>query len=133
MGNLVASRNHRRGLPVVQMNTFGMCYGAMFVALYAVLAGQPFRIDWSQRYMLSLAYLTLLGSVVAFSAFLTLLGRIGADRAGYVTAGAPGGGTPHLGIIPGTALELSPGAGRVALFGGEYLSAGFEAGFSFTA
>ena len=71
------------------MNTFGMFYGAMFVALYAVLAGQPFRIDLSQRYLLSLAYLTLLGSVVAFSAFLTLLGRIGADRAGYVTVAVP--------------------------------------------
>jgi len=89
MGNLVASRNHRRGVPVIQMNTFGMLYGAMFVALYAVLAGQPFRIDWSERYLLSLAYLTLLGSVVAFSAFLTLLGRIGADRAGYVTVAIP--------------------------------------------
>ena len=89
LGNLTASRNHRRGLPVVQMNTFGMLYGALFVALYAVLAGLPFRIDWSGRYLLSLAYLTLLGSVVAFSAFLTLLGRIGADRAGYVTVAVP--------------------------------------------
>ena len=88
-GNLVASRNHRHGLPVVQMNTFGMLYGAMFVALYSVLAGQPFRIDGSPRYLLSLLYLTLLGSVVAFSAFLTLLGRIGADRAGYVTVAIP--------------------------------------------
>ena len=88
-GNLVASRNHRRGLPVMQMNTFGMLYGAIFVALYAVLAGQPFRIDGSAHYLLSLAYLTLLGSVVAFSAFLTLLGRIGADRAGYVTVAVP--------------------------------------------
>jgi drug/metabolite transporter (DMT)-like permease len=71
------------------MNTFGMFYGAVFVSLYALLAGQPFRIDWSERYLLSLAYLTLLGSVVAFSAFLTLLGRIGADRAGYVTVAVP--------------------------------------------
>jgi drug/metabolite transporter (DMT)-like permease len=66
-----------------------MLYGAMFVALYAALAGQPFRVDWSGRYLLSLAYLTLLGSVVAFTAFLTLLGRIGADRAGYVTVAIP--------------------------------------------
>jgi drug/metabolite transporter (DMT)-like permease len=42
---------------------------------------------WSERYLLS--HLTLLGSVVAFSAFLTLLGRIGADRAGYVTVAVP--------------------------------------------
>jgi drug/metabolite transporter (DMT)-like permease len=89
LGNMVASRNHRRGLPVVQMNTFGMLYGALFVALYALLSSQPFRFDWSMRYLLSLTYLTLLGSIVAFGAFLTLLGRIGAERAGYVTVAIP--------------------------------------------
>jgi drug/metabolite transporter (DMT)-like permease len=89
LGNMVASRNHRRGFPVVQMNTFGMFYGALLVALYAVLSGQPFHVDWSVRYLLSLTYLTLLGSIVAFGAYLTLLGRIGADRAGYVTVAIP--------------------------------------------
>jgi drug/metabolite transporter (DMT)-like permease len=89
LGNMVASRNHRRGFPVVQMNTFGMLYGALFVALYAMLSRQPFRFDWSARYLLSLTYLTLLGSIVAFGAFLTLLGRIGAERAGYVTVAIP--------------------------------------------
>jgi drug/metabolite transporter (DMT)-like permease len=89
LGNMVASRNHRHGFPVVQMNTLGMLYGALFVALYAMLSRQPFRLDWSVRYLLSLTYLTLLGSIVAFGAFLTLLGRIGADRAGYVTVAIP--------------------------------------------
>jgi drug/metabolite transporter (DMT)-like permease len=71
------------------MNGFGMLYGALFVALYALLTRQPFRLDWSARYLFSLAYLALLGSVVAFGAFVTLLGRIGADRAGYVTVAIP--------------------------------------------
>jgi len=89
LGNIVASRNHRQGLPVVQMNAFGMLYGALIVAAYAVVAGQPFVFDWSARYLLSLAYLAVFGSILAFGAFLTLLGRIGADRAGYVTVAIP--------------------------------------------
>jgi drug/metabolite transporter (DMT)-like permease len=89
LGNMVASRNHSRGLPVVQMNTFGMLYGALLVAGYALAAGQPFTFDWSARYLLSLGYLAVFGSIVAFGAFLTLLGRIGADRAGYVTVAIP--------------------------------------------
>jgi len=89
LGNLVAARNRRQGWPVVQMNAFGMLYGALFVALFAMLTGEPFRFDGSPRYLLSLAYLTLFGSIVAFGAFLTLLGRIGADRAGYVTVAIP--------------------------------------------
>lgn len=88
-GNIVASRNHRVGLPVVQMNTFGMFYGAVVVAGYALLTGQPFVFDWSSRYLLSLAYLAVFGSILAFGAFLTLIGRIGADRAGYVTVAIP--------------------------------------------
>jgi drug/metabolite transporter (DMT)-like permease len=89
VGNLVAYRNHGRGLPVVQMNTFGMLYGSAFVGGVALLSGQPFRFDPSGRYLVSLLYLAVFGSIVAFGAFLALLGRIGADRAGYVTVAIP--------------------------------------------
>jgi drug/metabolite transporter (DMT)-like permease len=89
LGNLVVSRNYRQGLPVVQMNTFGMFYGALMVAGYALVTGQPFVFDPSPRYLVSLAYLALFGSILAFGAFLTLIGRIGADRAGYVTVAIP--------------------------------------------
>lgn len=89
LGNIVAYRNHGRGLPVVQMNAFGMLYGALLVALFALVSRQPFLFEWSPRYVLSLAYLTLFGSILAFGAFLVLLGKIGADRAGYVTVAIP--------------------------------------------
>lgn len=95
-GNLVSARNQRRGLPVLQLNLYGMLYGAAFVALYAAGAGREFTFDLSWRYLLSLAYLAVFGSVIAFGAYLTLVGRIGADRAGY--AGA---------VIPIVALVLS--------------------------
>ena len=122
LGNLVASRNHRRGLPVVQMNTFGMLYGALLVAGYALLQGEPFLFDWSARYLISLVYLAVFGSIVAFGAFLTLIGRIGADRAGYVTVAIPvvallfsalfEGLQWHASLIAGMALCL---AGNVAV------------------
>jgi len=89
MGNIVAYRNHGSGLPVVQMNLFGMIYGAILVAAVAVITGQPFRFDGSVHYLLSLVYLAVFGSILAFGAFLALLGRIGADRAGYVTVAIP--------------------------------------------
>ena len=89
LGNMVAARNHGRGLPVVQLNAFGMLYGAVLVGLYALATGLPFVFDGSARYLLSLSYLALFGSVFAFGAYLTLIGRIGADRAGYVTVAIP--------------------------------------------
>lgn len=89
LGNLVSARNQRHGMPVVQLNTFGMLYGASFVGLYALLTGSRFTFDVSPGYVLSLCYLALFGSVIAFGAYLTLVGRIGADRAGYSGAAIP--------------------------------------------
>lgn len=88
-GNLVSARNQRRGLPVVQLNTFGMLYGALFVAVYALILGREFNFEFTARYIVSLGYLALFGSVLAFGAYLTLVGRIGADRAGYTGAAIP--------------------------------------------
>ncbi len=88
-GNIVSARNQRRGMPVVQLNTFGMLYGAAFVGLYALIAGRSFTFEFSAAYVASLVYLALFGSVLAFGAYLTLVGRIGAERAGYALAAIP--------------------------------------------
>jgi drug/metabolite transporter (DMT)-like permease len=74
---------------VVQINTFGMIYGAVFVAVYALARGRSFRFEHSASYLLSLSYLSLFGSVIAFGASLTLIGRIGPERAGYTNAAVP--------------------------------------------
>lgn len=89
LSNLVSQRNQKRGMPVMQTNAFGMLYGATFVALYCLVAGRPFTLDLSARYMGSLAFLALFGSVLAFGAYLTLIGRIGAGRAGYAMVAIP--------------------------------------------
>jgi drug/metabolite transporter (DMT)-like permease len=117
-GNLVASRNHRAGLPVVQMNTFGMFYGALAVAAFALATGQPFVFDPSVRYLLSLGYLALFGSIVAFGAFLTLIGRIGAGRAGYVTVAIPVVALMFSALFEGLQWHLSLVAGMVLCLAG---------------
>ncbi|HLQ25162.1 MAG TPA: EamA family transporter [Acidiferrobacterales bacterium] len=89
LGNITAARNQRHGLPVVQQNAFGMLYGALLVTLFALLTGERFVFESTVSYILSLLYLALFGSVLAFGGYLTLLGRIGADRAGYVSVAIP--------------------------------------------
>jgi len=89
LGNMVATRIHRRGLPVMPINAWSMFYGALFVAALAVAAGQRFVFDASWRYVASLAYLALFGSALAFGAYLTLMRRIGADRAAYTAVAIP--------------------------------------------
>lgn len=84
LGNVVAARNQRATLPVIQTNAYGMLYGAIATFVIALVRGVPLTFDFSFPYITSLLYLALFGSVIAFGAYLTLLGRIGPDRSGYV-------------------------------------------------
>jgi len=88
-GNMASQAAQTLKLPVVQSNAWSMLYGGLLTALIALLQGLPFTFDASPEYVLSLAYLTIFGSVIAFGAYLTLLGRIGAHRAGYATVMFP--------------------------------------------
>ena len=88
-GNLYAQRLYAKQIAVLPCTAWSMLYGAAGVALYCVVAGIRFNWDDSLAYQVSLAYLTVFGSVIAFAAYLTLLKRIGAGRAGYSSAVIP--------------------------------------------
>ncbi len=83
LGNITAEYSQRRGLPVIQTNAFGMTYGAVIMLLVSFLSGQTFAFPVSPSYIGSLFYLSVLGSIVAFGLYLTLLGRIGSAKAAY--------------------------------------------------
>lgn len=85
LGNIISARNQQRGLPVIQTNAWGMAYGAILMLAAAFLSGRTFAFVGSPAYIIALAYLAVFGSVVAFGCYLTLVGRIGADRAAYAT------------------------------------------------
>jgi drug/metabolite transporter (DMT)-like permease len=89
LGNMVSQRAQQRKLPIVQSNAWGMLYGAVFTGLIALAQGQAFAFDWSVGYVTSLLYLAVFGSIVAFGSYLTLLGRIGAHKAGYAVVMFP--------------------------------------------
>jgi len=99
-GSLWSQRMYARGGGVVASSAWSMLYGAVIVALYCVARGTPFRFDPSPAYVLSLAYLAIFGSVVAFLAYFTLLQRIGAARASYTAVA-----TPVLAMITSTVFE----------------------------
>lgn len=88
-GNIASALAQRRGLPVVQGNAWGMLYGGLLTAAIALARGETFLFAPNAAYVVSLVYLTLFGTVLAFGAYLTLLGRIGAERAGYTVIMVP--------------------------------------------
>lgn len=85
LGNILSARNQSHKLPVLQTNAFGMAYGAIFMVIFALGSGVPIVFEWTVGYVGSLLYLSIFGSIIAFGAYLTLVGRIGADRAAYAT------------------------------------------------
>ncbi|HSR48829.1 MAG TPA: EamA family transporter [Anaerolineales bacterium] len=96
LGNILSARNQRNGLPVVQTNAFGMAYGALVTLAIALVRGATFGFEPTGSYIFSLLYLSVFGSVIAFGSYLTLIGRLGVDRAAYVMV-----------VFPLVALALS--------------------------
>jgi drug/metabolite transporter (DMT)-like permease len=84
-GNMLSSVQQKAGLRPLTTNAWGMLYGALLLSAYCLLRGTPFSMDWSVRYVGSLLYLVIPGSVIGFTAYLTLVGRMGPERAAYCT------------------------------------------------
>ncbi len=83
LGNIVSTRNQRQGIPVISANTLGLSYACAVLLLIALSQHTVFSFDTSPSYMGSLLYLALPGTLIAFYCYLTLLGRIGPQKAAY--------------------------------------------------
>ena len=70
---------------VASVTAWAMRYGAALVALVAVAQGAAFTFDASPVYVGSLLYLAIPGSVIGFTAYLTVVHRLGPERAAYMT------------------------------------------------
>ena len=120
-GNMASQHVQKQKLPVVQTNAWGMLYGALWTGLYVAWAGYDIAFDWSPGYVLSLLYLIVFGSIVAFGAYLTLVGRIGAHRAGYATVMFPIVAMILSLLFEGLALDAPTITGFLLAIGGNLL------------
>ena len=99
-GNLIAVRNHRANVGVLEGTVWGMAWGALTAVLIAVATGVPWSFDARPAYWLSLVYLAVLGSIVAFGAYFTLMKKVGVGLAGYT-----GVATPVIAVLLSTLFE----------------------------
>lgn len=95
-GNMLSSLQQKAGLKPLTTNAWGMLYGALMLVGICLVSGTPFAFEWNARYVGSLLYLAIPGSVIGFTAYLTLVGRMGPERAAYCTV-----------LFPVVALNIS--------------------------
>ena len=92
IGSLLASRNTAHRLPFWPTMGWGMVYSAVLSAAVLWSSGQALVLPSPQAapsWWLSLAYLSIAGSVVAFACYLTLQQRVGPGAASTVGVMTP--------------------------------------------
>ncbi|WP_374449747.1 DMT family transporter [Stella sp.] len=117
-GMVLGSVNQKAGLPVLPLSAFGMLYGGLLSAGWAAASGRGLAWDPSPAFAISLAYLVLVGSIAGFWCFLTLVGRIGPQRAGYVPVLFPVVALAISTVFEGYAWDWSGVAGAVLVVAG---------------
>lgn len=101
LGNLVSQSLQRQSVPVLSASAWGMLYGMVWSAILVVAFGYEFRFDWSVSYVGSMTFLVLISTILAFWAYLNLIGRIGAGRAAYATVMFPIGALLTSTVVEG--------------------------------
>lgn len=100
LGNTIAGARTTRSVPLFPLTAWGMFYGSFVSAAYALAMGIEPTFDDRGTYWLSFMYLSIFGSVVAFSLYLWLIETIGIARASYNTVM-----TPVVALIISTFME----------------------------
>jgi len=83
LGNITSAHTQTLNISVTHANALSMTYATIFLFFMVFVLDIPINFDSSFGYVSSLLYLAVFGSVIAFWAYLTLVGNIGADKAGY--------------------------------------------------
>ena len=85
LGNMISTRHQKHGLDIFTTNAYAMLYGSMLMALISWFKHDNFFPSMSGSSVSALLYLAIFGSVIGFTAYFYLVGRIGAGKAAYST------------------------------------------------
>ena len=129
LGNMIAVRHNKKGLKPFTSNAYAMIYGTLFLAALLIITDTPLAWDSRPEYLGSLFYLAIIGSVAGFTAYLSLVGRIGASKAAYATVMFPIVALALSTVFEGYAWTLSSMGGLVLVLLGNGLILGLKLPF----
>jgi drug/metabolite transporter (DMT)-like permease len=94
--NIAQATEQAQRVPIVSLLTWAMVWGTLVDAAFAWTLDGPPVVPVSLRYWGGVAYLGLVGSVLAFPLYYTLVRKLGAGRAAYNSV-----------VVPVVAMALS--------------------------
>ena len=121
LGSIVSARNRRARLPVTGNTAWAMFYGTALLVIFLFASGKHFVFDPRPPYILALLYLSIIGSVIAFAAYFSLLARIEAERAAYATVLFPIVALSLSTLFEGYQWSMAAAAGVLLTLIGNYL------------
>jgi drug/metabolite transporter (DMT)-like permease len=89
LGNVLSAYSQKKKLPLLQVNAFSMMYGALIVFFTGLILGIKINFETSYTYLMSLSYLAIFGSIIAFTSYLKIIGRIGPAKGSYALVFVP--------------------------------------------
>lgn len=89
IGNYFSWKGQELGSAILPQTGWAMAYGTAMLVIYGLVTGVRFTIDLSPGYLISLAHLSILGSVVAFAVYFAVARARGYALASYISALTP--------------------------------------------
>lgn len=129
VGNVVSEKVLSGNVRVLQMNFWAMSYGVIFTLFIAFASGASMELPSAPSYYISLLYLAVFGSVIAFGAYMRLLKQIGADKSAYVVLVYPIVALGISTIFEGYIWSLTAIIGVVVVLFGNAIAMGKLNGF----
>ena len=83
LGNMMSKILQRQGISVNSSNGWAMTYGALSLLVIVILFDRPVQFPTTLPFLSSLFLLVVFGTIIGFWSYLTLLGRVGSDKAAY--------------------------------------------------
>ncbi len=99
-GNLVVVKIREQNTNVLLTMAWAMAWGTLLISVFATATGEQWTLPTATSYWLSLLYLSLFGSVIAFACYFTLIHRIGAQKTVFI-----GVITPIISVLLSIQLE----------------------------
>jgi drug/metabolite transporter (DMT)-like permease len=118
VGNVLAARFASLELGAIRLNAFGLAAGTLLILLWGLVSGAAWSLQATPSWLAGFAYLTVIGSVVAFGVYMKILPAVGPVAGAYVVVLSPVLALGISTVLEGLSLGINSIVGVILLLTG---------------